>query len=60
MAVRERRSLTSAWQRILVAGRAIFFYLGSLVWPFNLNFVYPRRAPDPRVWWQWLFLWAWQ
>ncbi len=30
------------WERVLVAGRAFWFYLGHLVWPAGLNFVYPR------------------
>ena len=41
--------------RALVAGRAIWFYAGQLVWPFGLNFVYPRWTVDAAVWWQWLF-----
>ena len=41
--------------RGLVAGRAICFYAGHLVWPFGLNFVYPRWTVDAAVWWQWLF-----
>ena len=41
--------------RVLVAGRAIWFYAGKLVWPFGLNFVYPRWTVDAAVWWQWLF-----
>jgi tetratricopeptide (TPR) repeat protein len=41
--------------RGLVAGRAIWFYAGHLVWPFGLNFVYPRWTVDAAVWWQWLF-----
>ena len=41
--------------RGLVAGRAIWFYLGKLVWPFDLNFIYPRWTPDAAVWWQWIF-----
>ncbi len=41
--------------RVLVAGRAIWFYAGKLVWPFGLNFIYPRWMVDPAVWWQWLF-----
>ncbi len=42
-------------ERGLIAGRAIWFYLGNLIWPFNLNFIYPRWVPDHTVWWQWLF-----
>jgi tetratricopeptide (TPR) repeat protein len=41
--------------RALVAGRAIWFYVGKLIWPFGLNFVYPRWTVDAAVWWQWLF-----
>ena len=41
--------------RVLVAGRAIWFYAGKLVWPFGLNFIYPRWTVDAAVWWQWLF-----
>jgi protein O-mannosyl-transferase len=28
--------------RVLVAGRAVWFYLGKLVWPAGLNFIYPH------------------
>lgn len=42
-------------ERGLIAGRAFWFYLGSLVWPFDLNFIYPRWTPDVTVAWQWLF-----
>jgi tetratricopeptide (TPR) repeat protein len=41
--------------RALVAGRAIWFYAGKLVWPSGLNFIYPRWTVDAAVWWQWLF-----
>lgn len=42
-------------QRVLVAGRAVWFYLGTLAWPADLIFIYPSWKPDPAVWWQWLF-----
>jgi tetratricopeptide (TPR) repeat protein len=45
----------SAAGRVLVAGRAIWFYMGKLAWPVGLNFVYPRWSIDAAAWWQWLF-----
>ena len=38
--------------RPLVAARAIWFYLGKLVWPANLNFIYTRWTMSPSIWWQ--------
>lgn len=42
-------------ERCLLAGRVPWFYLGNLIWPANLIFVYPRWEVDPSIWWQWLF-----
>jgi tetratricopeptide (TPR) repeat protein len=34
-------------ERILIAGRALWFYAGKLVWPVNLTFTYPRWRVNP-------------
>jgi tetratricopeptide (TPR) repeat protein len=47
-------SLTSL-ERFLLAGRALWFYLGKLFWPRPLVFLYPRWLIDSRTWWQYLF-----
>jgi len=56
-------------QRCLLASRAIFFYLGKLVWPVDLTFTYPRWTLDAGAWPQYCFplgvlaiaagLWLW-
>ncbi len=42
-------------ERILIAGRAFWFYLSKLLWPANLIFIYPRWDVSAAVWWQYLF-----
>jgi tetratricopeptide (TPR) repeat protein len=41
-------------QRTLLAGRIILFYLGKLIWPANLTFIYPRWRIDPAQITTWL------
>ncbi len=42
-------------ERGLIAGRAVWFYLGNLFWPANLVFIYPRWNVSQTVWWQYLY-----
>lgn len=42
-------------ERGLIAGRAVVFYVVTLVWPANLAFVYPRWDVSQSVWWQYLY-----
>lgn len=49
----------SAWQtpmlaRILIAGRAVWFYAEKLVWPANLVSIYPRWEVDTSAWLQYV------
>lgn len=44
-----------AVERVLLAGRIAWFYLGKLVWPADLAFFYPRWTIDAGFAWQWLF-----
>jgi tetratricopeptide (TPR) repeat protein len=42
-------------ERVLLAGRVVWFYVTNLVWPANLMFSYPRWTIDTGAWWQYLF-----
>jgi protein O-mannosyl-transferase len=42
-------------ERCLVAGRAFWFYIGKLLWPVHLCFLYPRWRPDAASPGQWLY-----
>ena len=48
----------SAGQRVLIAGRAIWFYVMKLLVPLELTFTYPRWEVSPAQVWQWLFVLA--
>jgi tetratricopeptide (TPR) repeat protein len=42
-------------QRLLVAGRDLWFYAGKLLWPAPLVFIYPRWSVDPGAIGQYFF-----
>ena len=42
-------------ERCLIAGRALWFYIGKLFWPTDLCFVYPRWHLDAGSLRQWLY-----
>ena len=42
-------------ERCLIAGRALWFYAGHLLWPANLCFEYPRWHLDAGSFAQWLY-----
>jgi tetratricopeptide (TPR) repeat protein len=52
----EGEAWSLSWvERTLIAGRALWFYVGNLVWPVNLAFIYPRWHIAEDAWWQYLF-----
>jgi Flp pilus assembly protein TadD len=42
-------------QRCLIAGRVVWFYIGKLLWPVNLCFIYPRWQLNAGSVSQWLY-----
>jgi tetratricopeptide (TPR) repeat protein len=42
-------------ERCLLAGRAVWFYLGKLAWPADLIFIYPRWEVNAGAWGSYLF-----
>ena len=54
-ATRSASWASPALRALWIAGRALWFYPGTLLWPRALTFIYPRWDVDPRVWCQYLF-----
>ncbi|MFG0248746.1 MAG: tetratricopeptide repeat protein [Phycisphaeraceae bacterium JB051] len=44
----------SLGDRFLIAGRALWFYAGKILWPEHLVFFYDYWNLDTSQWWQWL------
>ncbi|MEN6458651.1 MAG: tetratricopeptide repeat protein [Thermoguttaceae bacterium] len=42
-------------ERFLLAGRVVWFYLGKLVWPADLIFIYPRWHVSQAMWQQYVY-----
>jgi hypothetical protein len=42
-------------ERVLIAGRALWFQAFNLVWPSNLTFSYPAGGSTPVPSWQYLY-----
>lgn len=49
---------TGVFDRLLIASRAICFYLFTLIWPFRLSFIYPRWEIHASAWRQDAYLMA--
>jgi tetratricopeptide (TPR) repeat protein len=45
----------TALDRVVLAGRIFWFYLGKLIWPWDLIFIYPRWEVSARDAAQWLY-----
>ena len=41
-------------ERLIVAGKDLWFYAGKILCPFDLMFIYPRWSHHPGVWTEWL------
>lgn len=42
-------------ERCLIAGRALWFYLGKICWPVDLVSIYARWNISASAWWQYIF-----
>ena len=52
-----RHDFDYSWpERLLIASRALWFYVEKLVWPTDLSIIYPRWNISLGVPWAWLYL----
>jgi tetratricopeptide (TPR) repeat protein len=51
----EHKFKISFIERLLIAGRAAWFYLGKIIWPVKLIFIYPRWNVSQAIWWQYFY-----
>jgi protein O-mannosyl-transferase len=49
------QSPRSVVQSVLLAGRALWFYAGKVLWPRQIAFIYPRWVIDSHAAWQYSF-----
>ena len=47
--------LTDALARVCIAGRAVCFYAGKIIWPLDLTFIYERWTIDIHTWQAWFY-----
>jgi protein O-mannosyl-transferase len=42
-------------ERVLSAGKALWFYVSKLIYPDKFTFIYPKWGINTNIWWEYLF-----